>query len=101
MEIQWLSAIVRSLDIKSEIKNDLLDTLFSALQNVDKAVYAISLGKSKLANNMLSSATKIIGAVQNQIEAQTGKALDEDLAGILLLNVNNIKSDLSAALTSP
>jgi hypothetical protein len=97
-ELQWLTTVIKSLDINEDVKQGLLDKLSSAELKVDQAINSLDQSKQKQGDNMLNAAGNILQSFVRLVNAQSGKALKESDGASLIQVVKGIIDDIERTM---
>ncbi len=94
-QLATLNRTIDKLEIKTGVREALQAKVTAARGRVSDAVQNIKHGQNLPADNNLNAAINILGAFENQIEAQKGKGVTEVDAARLLetakIIINNVK----------
>ena len=101
MEIHWLSDDINLLEINDDLKNSLLDKITNAYKKNDQTMNFLLNGNEMQSNNMLGAEFNIINALINEVEAQTGKGLNVNVAENLKFKAELIKANINKAIITP
>jgi len=91
-ELRDVIALISGLN--ATIRQSLLAKLQNALKKLEQAKWHLSHNRTHVAKNMLNAAGNILHALLNEINAQSGKHLDNETANSMTSSVQGIISKL-------
>lgn len=97
LQLLWLTATARNMNLEKDVKQGLLDKLADSTAKIGEALYYIKQKNGTLSNNMLNSTKNSMYAFIDLLRAQEGESISVADAQSLAVVAEGIVQNIEAA----
>lgn len=101
IELEALKNSINKSDIHKGVKNSLFSKIDDAIKKKEQGLSHITEKREKQANNMLNACENVINSFINEVKAQKGKNVPDELASEWIVTAGTIINHLNTTIETP